>query len=266
MYICTGWQTHGRNHFYFLTNVSWWWGKYSCCCCEGFPPFKSWRAHLVVGELLHLDDVVQVQVHQGRDQVAAIYIIYNFVTHDKIDDYKRWDCLWYRKLSNVEIDEKSLHIRKFFYVCRWCEAVQEFNYLKMTIKRILKMKRMLTMKIDCASFCSEPASSYDVTSALHHKDKSTITIASHGERKLPIFLDITARVKWEWFTNTYVFMPHVLQHPQLSVRSLCVYCWLQVKWFLPQEIIQEIEHKKLYVRNNAQKIIHEKLYTRNCTQ
>ena len=38
------------------------------------------------------------------------------------------------KLSNVEIDEKSLHIRKFLYVCRWCEAVQEFNYLKMTRK------------------------------------------------------------------------------------------------------------------------------------
>ena len=107
-------------------------------------------------------------------------------------------------------------------------------------------------------FCSEPASSYDVTFALHHKDESTITVASRGERKPPIFLDISVRVKWEWFKNPYIFVPHVLQHPQLSVRSLCVYCWLQVKWFLPQEIIQEIEHKKLYVRNNAQKIIHEK--------
>ena len=65
----------------------------------------------------------------------------------------------------------------------------------LTIKRKLKLKRMLTMKIDCASFCSKPASSYDVTFALHHKDESTITIASHGERKPPIFLDITARVK-----------------------------------------------------------------------
>ena len=57
-------------------------------CCEGFPPFKSWPAHLVVGELLHLDDVVQVQVHQGRDQVAAIYHL-QFVTEDTIGDYKR---------------------------------------------------------------------------------------------------------------------------------------------------------------------------------
>ena len=69
----------------------------------------------------------------------------------------------------------------------------------MTMRRMLKMKRMLTIKIDCASFCSEPASSYDVTSALHHKDESTINIVSHGERKPPIFLDITVRVKWEWF-------------------------------------------------------------------
>ena len=67
-------------------------------CCEGFPPFKSWLAHLVVGELLHLDDVVQVQVHQGRDQVAAIYIIYNFVTDNTIGDYKRWDRLRFGKL------------------------------------------------------------------------------------------------------------------------------------------------------------------------
>ena len=152
-------------------------------------------------------------------------------------------------------------------LCRW-ETL-------MMMKRMLKMKRMLTIKIDCASFCSEPASSYDVTFALHHKDKSTITIASHGERKPSIFLDITVRVNWEWFKNTHIFVPHVLQHPQLSVRSLCVYCWLQVKWFLPQEIInkklyirnytQEIVHKKLHTRNYTQEIVHNKLYTRNYT-
>ena len=148
-------------------------------------------------------------------------------------------------------------------LCRW----ETFMTMKrmVTVKRKLKLKRILTMKIDCASFCSEPASSYDVTSALHHKDEYTITIASHGERKPPIFLDITARVKWEWFRITYIFVPHVLQHPQLSVRSLCMYCWLQVKWFLQQEI-KKIKNKKLYIRNYTQEMIHRKLYRRNCTQ
>ena len=145
-------------------------------------------------------------------------------------------------------------------LCIW-ETLMTMKRM-LTMKRTLKLKRMLTMKIDCASFCSEPASSYDVTSALHHKDEYTITIASHGERKPPIFLDISVRVKWEWFKNTYIFVPHVLQHPQLSVRSLCVYCWLQVKWFLPQEII----NKKLYIRNYTKEIKHKKLYRRNCTQ
>ena len=211
MYRLTDGRTDWRPHFYFLTNVSCWWGNYSCC-------ILLWR----------ISSLPRLVCPPGRRWASAPWWCclgpgpsgarpgscdsyhLQFFSDDTIDDYERWDRLRFGKLSNVEIDEKSLHIRKFFYVCRWCEAVQEFNYLKMTIKRILKMKRMLTMKIDCASFCSKPASSYDVTFALHHKDESKITIASHGERKPPIFLDITARVKWEWFKNTHIFVSHVL--------------------------------------------------------
>ena len=49
-----------------------------CCCwqilCLSFPGnfsgFLSIPFHLVVRQLLHLDDVVQVEVHQRGDQVA----------------------------------------------------------------------------------------------------------------------------------------------------------------------------------------------------
>ena len=61
-------------------------------------------------------------------------------------------------------------------LCRW-ETLMTMKRM-LTMKRTLKLKRMLTMKIYCAIFCSEPASSYDVTFALHHKDESTITVAS----------------------------------------------------------------------------------------
>ena len=135
MYRLTDGRTDWRPHFYFLTNVSCWWGNYSCCILLwrisslqklAGPPGRRWASApwwccLGPGP-------------SGARPGSCDSYHLQFFSDDTIDDYERWDRLRFGKLSNVEIDEKSLHIRKFFYVCRWCEAVQEFNYLKMTRK------------------------------------------------------------------------------------------------------------------------------------
>ena len=83
--------------------------------------------YLVVGQLLHLDDVVQVEVHQRRDQVAGIIIC----SYMYVDDEYSKECQDGGGKDEKILKESFLHIGKFLYACRWCKAVKKLNYLRM---------------------------------------------------------------------------------------------------------------------------------------
>ena len=80
----------------------------------------------------------------------------------------------------------------------------------------------------CARVCRKPTLSYDVTlenaTAIIASEKEVFNFRICNLVKVMVMMMIIMMMRVMRFEETYVFVPHVLQHPQFSVCSLRMDC------------------------------------------